>query len=130
MMKICQQVRPGRGWTGSNDYSNGGIGPDANYSEDRPAAPDAGRTSEFGVGSGAYSSAHASVLEDHSPTPSLPFRPEGVLQQFQHSANGMSAQDASRRFIGQNMPGPSFNGAAPQQQEQLQNLRAIGDSNA
>jgi hypothetical protein len=105
-------------------------GPSAIDSGDLPTAPDAGRTSEFGTGAGVYSSDHASVHEEHPAMPSLPFHANGVLQLFQRSGVGMSVQDPARRFAGRDTPGQSFNSAASQQQEALQDLRAIGDTNA
>jgi hypothetical protein len=88
------------------------------------------RTSEFNVGqqTPGYESDHASVLESKPNTdPAMAnYHPNGVLSQYQRSGVGMSAQDASRRFIGQNMPAASFNGASSAQQEQLQTLRGIG----
>lgn len=57
------------------------------------------------------------------------FTPTSVLHQIQQSGNGMSTQDADRRFIGQSMPGPSYNGGSFAQQRQMMDLRAVDKRN-
>jgi hypothetical protein len=88
------------------------------------------RSQEFATGhQGEQNPAgHASVLSlkpNDDPATHV-MRPEGVLAQLQRSGIGMSSADAQRRFIGQPMPGRSYSGSAPRQQEQLMTLRGVG----
>ena len=108
-------------YSSNSNSGNGGVQPE------QPEAPQS-RTEEFSTGQLGDSNVdnHASVLEAKPNDPTQPFHANGVLQQYQRSGVGMSTNDASRRFIGESMPQPSFNGTASSNQETVFALRGIG----
>jgi hypothetical protein len=98
------------------------------FAQSNQALPES-RTSAFGTGSSGGGDT-ASSMSQASINAAVPhsFTPQSVLHQYQRSGVGMSAKDASRRFIGQAMPQQSFNGstANPASSEKYQALRAMG----